>query len=90
MREIFLNKVRKYQHPQMFLIAKKHTVFSELKSAVSEKGITAFICPVRTDGHEKRLQTNHTACLFEQEIMDVHITKVLYVLTMSVIMFFLS
>lgn len=74
----------------MFLLAKKHTMFLELNSAVSRKGITAFICPVRTDGHEKRLQTNHITCLFEQEIMDVHITKVLYVLTMSVIIFFLS
>lgn len=72
----------------MFLLAKKHAMFLELKSTISKKRIIAFTCPVRTDSHEKRLQTNHIACLFEQEIRDVHITKVLCILTMSVIMFF--
>lgn len=49
-----------------------------------------FTGSVRTDNHEKGLQTNHAGYLFEQEIRDVRVTKVLYVLTMSVTMFFPS
>lgn len=71
------------------MLAKKYTVFLELKRAVRKKGVIAtFTCPVRTASHEKRLQTNHIEHLFKQEIRNVAIAKVLYVLMMSEIIFF--
>lgn len=64
-------------------------MFLELKRAICKKGVIAtFTCPVRTASHEKRLRTNHIEHLFKQEIRDVDIAKVLYVLMMSEIIFF--